>query len=95
MLYSRASFEAHRHSATLYVAGMLGEDAAERAEEIVASLMLGVTILRVDLRSVDLIDPESFVRIARALNQWRDVRRGRVAIEFPRRRRTERALSIA
>lgn len=50
-------------------------------------------MVRVDLRSVDLIDPDSFVRLARALNRWRDTTHGRVTIEFPQRslRTTRRA----
>ncbi len=89
MVFCRVSLEAHRHCATIYVAGFLAEDAASASEGIVAALTRDIAMLRVDLRAVDLIDPSSFVRVARALNEWRDVRRGRVTIEFPQRSRRE------
>lgn len=92
MEFCRVSLEAHRHSATIYVAGFLAELAASRTEEIVRGLSLETGIVRMDLRAVDLIDPDSFVRVARALNRWRDAYRGRVTIEFPERslRRADR-----
>ena len=85
MEFCRVSMEAHRYGATLYVAGFLATLAASRAEELVGGLSQETSIVRVDLRAVDLIDPDSFVRVARVLNAWRDRRRGRVTIEFPER----------
>src|SRR4051794_29767954 len=80
-------FEAHRHGATIYVSGLLGDAAALRAEELVLALGCDVLSLRVDLRAVDLIDPSAFVRVARSLSRWREARGGRVNIEFPARSR--------
>ena len=85
MEYCRVLVEAHARCATLYVAGFLTDLAASRTEEIMGSIPSDTEVVRVDLRAVDLIDPESFVRVVRALNQWRDRRRGRVTIEFPYR----------
>ncbi len=85
MEFCRVSIEAHRHAATLYVAGFLAGMAATRAEELMSALSGETNVVRVDLRAVDLIDPDSFVRVARALNRWRDRTRGRVTIEFPQR----------
>jgi hypothetical protein len=85
MEFCRVSVEAHRHAATLYVAGFLAGTAAARAEDLVSALPHETSVLRVDLRAVDLIDPDSFVRVARALNCWRDATRGKVTIEFPQR----------
>lgn len=90
MQVCRVSFEAHPSGATIYVTGLLGEHAALRTEELVRALTEEVTSLRVDLRAVDLIDPESFVLVARTLGRWRDARRGRVALEFPARSRDRR-----
>jgi hypothetical protein len=87
MQVSQISFEAHPHGATIYVTGLLGEHAALRTEEVVRALTDDVRCLRVDLRAVDLIDPNSFVIVARMLGRWRDARRGRVSIEFPARSR--------
>jgi hypothetical protein len=87
MQLCRVSFEAHQSGATIYVTGLLGDDAALRTEELVRALTTEIQSLRVDLRAVDLIDPESFVRVARALGRWRDARRGRVSLEFPARSR--------
>lgn len=85
MEFCRVSMEAHRYGATLYVAGFLATLAASTAEDLVRGLSYETSVLRVDLRAVDLIDPDSFVRVARALNAWRDRRHGRVTIEFPER----------
>jgi hypothetical protein len=83
MQVCRVSFEAHQFGATIYVAGLLGDHAAERTQAIVRALDQDIRSLRVDLRGVDLIDPASFVVIARTLGRWRDARRGRVSLEFP------------
>lgn len=85
MQFYEVAFEAHRHGATIYVSGLLGESAALRAEEFVRALTREILALRVDLRAVDLIDPNAFVRVARSLSRWRDARGGRVMIEFPAR----------
>lgn len=97
MEFCRVSMEAHRHGATLYVAGFLATCAAARAEELMAVVPADAAIVRVDLRAVDLIDPDSFVRVARALNGWRDRTHGRVTIEFPRRslREPRRPVALA
>jgi len=85
MDFCRVSVEAHRFGGTIYIAGFLAELAATRAEELIQGLSHETRVLRVDLRAVDLIDPDSFVRVAKVLNRWRDMRRGRVTIEFPQR----------
>lgn len=87
MQVCRVSFEAHQCGATIYIMGLLGDQAALRTEELVRALTTGIQSLRVDLRAVDLIDPDSFVVIARTLGRWRDARRGRVSLEFPARSR--------
>lgn len=86
MDFSRVSLEGHGTGATVYVAGLLADRAAHHVVELVAGLAEGITVVRLDLRSVVLIDPSSFVRIARDLNDWRDRHRGRrLTIEFPER----------
>lgn len=84
-MYYKVFAESHESAATIYIAGLLTENAADQTERLVAALSNTIRTVRVDLRAVDLIDPSSFVRVARALNEWRDVCRGRVTIEFPRR----------
>lgn len=79
------SFESHQSGATIYIAGMLGETAAVETEEIVRALPSDVYSMRLDLRAVVYIDPDSFVRIARTMRRWRDARSGRVTLEFPER----------
>ncbi len=90
MQVCRVSFEAHQYCATIYVTGLLGEHAALRTDELVRALTVEIQSLRVDLRAVDLIDPDSFVLVARTLGRWRDARRGRVSLEFPARSRDRR-----
>ena len=90
MKFCEVSFESHRHGATIYVCGLLSDFAALRAEELVRALTRDIFTLRVDLRGVDLIDPKSFVRVARSLNRWRDAGGGRVMIEFPARSKRSR-----
>jgi len=85
MNFCRVSVEAHKFGGTIYIAGFLADLAASRTEELIHGLAAETRVLRVDLRAVDLIDPDAFVRVARILNQWRDVRAGRVTIEFPNR----------
>lgn len=84
-MYWKVLAESHESAATIYIAGLLTDDAAGQTEMLIAGLAAKIRVVRLDLRAVDLIDPSSFVRVARALNQWRDTRRGRVTIEFPRR----------
>jgi len=79
--------EAHRHSATIYVTGLLSDPAAVRAGTLIELLPSTTRTVRLDLRAVELIDPSAFVSIARDLNRWRDGSRGRVTIEFPARSR--------
>ena len=85
MQLSQVIFEAHEYSATIYVVGWLGDNAAVRAEELVRGLPSRLFALRLDLRAVDLIDPGAFVRVARILSRWRDARAGRVTLQFPTR----------
>ena len=85
MEFCQVRLEAHQHGATLYVVGLLADLAASRAEAMISHVPVGTAVIRVDLRGVFLIDPRAFVRFARSLNQWRDLRRGRVTIEFPER----------
>lgn len=81
------SFEAHRHGATIYVMGFLADAAALEADTLIDLLPSTTLTVRLDLRAVELIDPIAFVKLARALNRWRDQYRGRVTIEFPARSR--------
>jgi len=85
MEFCQVRLEAHAHAATIYVVGLLADLAASRAEAIVAHVPPETLVIRMDLRGVHLIDPRSFVRVARALDKWRDLRRGRVSIAFPER----------
>jgi hypothetical protein len=85
------TLESHATGATIYIAGLLGELAAIQTEEIVRSLAADVSAVRVDLRAVIYIDPDSFVRVARAVRRWRDARRGRVTLEFPERSQPRQA----
>jgi len=81
------SYEAHRSCATLYLAGMLTGAAATDADETLTAMPDWIRFVRVDMRAVELLDPTAFVELARALNRWRDTRRGRVSLEFPARSR--------
>ena len=96
MEFCQVRLEAHQHGATIYVVGLLADLAASRAENLIAHVPIGTSVVRMDLRGVQLIDPSAFVRIARSLSDWRDLRRGRVNIEFPERsaRKTPRKLQI-
>jgi hypothetical protein len=88
--------EAHSHGATIYVIGLFGEIVASRIERWIASLPDSIVNVRLDLVGVSYIDPVSFVRVARALTRWRDLRRTgglrRVNMEFPKRARRRVAL---
>ena len=87
MEFCQVLLEAHRHSATIYVMGLLTDPAARRTEALVGLLPVTTRTVRLDLRAVEFIDPSAFVGVARALNRWRDEHRGRVTIEFPARSR--------
>lgn len=87
MEFCRVLVEAHASCATIYIAGILADQAATRTEDAVRALGDNTTIVRIDLRAVDLVDAEAFVRIARLLNDWRDARDAKVTIEFPYRSR--------
>ena len=85
MEFCQVNVEGHAHSMTIYVMGFLADLAATRTEIAVGRLREGTQVLRVDLRGVEIIDPTSFVRVARSLSRWRDEKRGRVMIQFPER----------
>ena len=84
------ALEAHALGATIYITGFLTDAAAARTAELMVGLPAETRVVRLDLRAVTLIDPPAFVSIARTLGRWRDVRRGRVTIEFPERSRRTR-----
>ena len=83
MLYSQVRYEGHARAATIYVAGMLETLAAARAVSAIAAIHEDVRTIRVDLRGVSYIDPDSFVRLARALSTWHHRTRGLITIAFP------------
>jgi hypothetical protein len=87
MEFCQVLLEAHRHSATIYVMGLLTDPAAVRTESLIDLLPATTRTVRLDLRAVEFIDPPAFVSVARALNRWRDEYEGRVTIEFPARSR--------
>jgi ABC-type transporter Mla MlaB component len=87
MEFCQVLLEAHRHSATIYVMGLLSDPAALRTAALIDLLPSTARTLRLDLRAVEFIDPSAFVSIVRAVNRWRDESRGRVTIEFPARSR--------
>src|SRR5690349_13220407 len=77
--------ESHQTGATVYLAGILSDPASIETEEIIRALPWKILTVRLDMRAVVYIEPDSFVRVARALRRWRDARSGRVALEFPER----------
>lgn len=83
MSYSQVRYEGHAHSATIYVTGMLGPLAAARAEHAIAVIQRTVRTIRVDLRGVSSVEPDSFIRLARALSAWHDRTGGQITIAFP------------
>jgi len=85
MEFCQVKLEGHTHSSTIYISGLLADLAATRAEAMVGTLREGISIVRVDLRGVELVDPTAFVRLARSLSRWRDLKGGRVMIQFPER----------
>ena len=85
MEFCQVKLEGHAHSMTIYISGFLAELAATRTEVMVDGLREGTRVVHVDLRGVEIIDPTSFVRVARSLSRWRDDKRGNVLIQFPER----------
>ena len=85
MEFCQVKLEGHAHSMTIYISGFLAELAATRTEVMVDGLREGTRVVRVDLRGGEIIDPTSFVRVARSLSRWRDDKRGNVLIQFPER----------
>jgi ABC-type transporter Mla MlaB component len=84
--FCQVKLEGHARGVTIYIAGFLADVAATRVEAMVCGLREGTSVVRVDLRGVEIIDPTAFVRLARSLNRWRDLKRGRhVLIQFPER----------
>ena len=79
------ALESHETGATIYVAVILSDAAAIQTEEIIRALSWSIRSVRLDLRAVVYIEPDSFVRVARAIRRWRDARNGRVTLEFPER----------
>ena len=87
MEFCHVRLEANQRAATIYVVGMLSDLAATRTENVVLNLSEALSVIRMDLRGVQLIDPAAFVRVARSLKHWRDLRLGRVTLEVPERSR--------
>ena len=86
MEFCQVKLEGHARGMTIYITGFLADVAATRVEAMVCGLREGTSVVRVDLRGVEIIDPTAFVRVARSLNRWRDLKRGRhVLIQFPER----------
>jgi hypothetical protein len=83
--FCHVRLEANQRAATIYVVGLLADLAATRTENVIASLSEATSVVRMDLRGVQLIDPSAFVRVARSLKHWRDLRCGSVTIEVPER----------
>jgi hypothetical protein len=83
MSYSQVRYEAHTHAATIYVTGMLEPVAAARAVLAIGTVHDDVRTIRVDLRAVSYVEPDCFVRVARALSAWHDGTRGQITIAFP------------
>ncbi len=85
--FCHVRLEANQWAATIYVVGLLADLAATRTEIVITSLSEATSVIRMDLRGVQLIDPSAFIRVARSLKHWRDLRCGRVTIEVPERSR--------
>ena len=85
MEFCQVRLEGHGYGMTIYIVGFLADVAATRTEVIVGQFRDGTSVVRVDLRGVEIIDPTAFVRVARSLSRWRDEKRGRVMIQFPER----------
>src|SRR4051812_20094703 len=85
MEFCQVRLEGNTVGATIYISGLLANLAASRAEVMIAAVREGTAVVRLDLRGVEIIDPTSFVRVAQSLSRWRDLRHGRVLIQFPER----------
>ena len=83
MSYSQVRYEAHAHAATIYITGMLEPAAATRAELAVGGVQRAVRTLRIDLRAVSHVEPDCFVRLARALSTWHRRTHAQITIAFP------------
>ena len=83
MSYSQVRYEAHAHAAIIYVTGMLEPVAAARAVLAIGAVHEDVRTIRIDLRAVSYIEPDCFVRVARALSTWHNGTRGQITIAFP------------
>jgi len=88
------AIEAHDTGANIYLAGDLAALAAERIERAIEFLPEDTRVIRLDLRAVELIDPDAFVTIVRALNCWRDSTRGQLHIKFPERTTSNRRVRL-
>jgi hypothetical protein len=74
--------EAHRQSATIYVAGPLTARTIRQIGALVPRLPLHVRLLRIDLRSVVLFEPPLLDQLTDTLGQWREMGRGTVRVDF-------------
>jgi hypothetical protein len=64
MEFCQVKLEGHERSMTIYIVGFLADFAAARTEVIVGQFRDGTSVVRVDLRGVEIIDPTAFVRHA-------------------------------
>ena len=100
MSYSQVQTEGHAHAVTIYVIGMLESLTAARAVSAIGSMHRGARTIRIDLRGVWYIDPNCFVRLARALSTWHNRTGGQITIVFPSHseispeRRSERPATV-
>jgi hypothetical protein len=89
--------ERHPAGVTLYLAGSLCDLAATQAAALIGGLPESARVLRVDLRGVTTMEPESFVSVVRALAKWR--RRHdcepQLLLQFPDSRTSRRAYPAA
>lgn len=74
--------EAHGHAATLYLHDLLTMERVIRAAALCEGLPRAIRRLRVDLRTVRLVDPEGFAWLAHILTDWRDRRGALVRFDF-------------
>jgi hypothetical protein len=80
------ALESHSGGATLYLRGALSVAGAIRALGACRRLPARVRALRVDMRGVELFDPDALDMVALVLREWRTLRRGLVRVELPRER---------
>jgi hypothetical protein len=91
---SSVTIESHLHGATIYATGWLTCVAAASIEAAVYGATPTVRVVRLDLRAVDYIDPDAFVRVVRALTRWRGAFGRRVTVQFPERSHRPRAARL-